>query len=102
MRSLFTKLFLAHLLTLATALVIFGLLLSNAFQSLYERLAQQAMLARAKEMAAALAPAVAAGKSEEDLRDLVTLIEKSTHTQICLVLPGTASNVLGTGPVGKP
>ena len=102
MRSLFTKLFLAHLLTLATALVIFGLLLSNAFQSLYERLAQQAMLARAKEMAAALAPAVAAGKSEEDLRDLVTLIEKSTHTQICLVLPGTASNVLGTGPGGKP
>jgi len=102
MRSLFTKLFLAHLLVLATALVIFGLLLSNAFQSLYERLAQQAMLTSAKEMAEALAPSVAAGKSEEELRDLVTLIEKSTHTQICLVLPGTASNVLGTGPGGKP
>ena len=101
MRSLFAKLFLAHLITLAVALVIFSLLLSNAFEARYAHMAQLWMVARAQDMAEALAPAVAAGKSPEELRDLITLMERSTHTQICLVLPGGEADVVGTGPGGK-
>jgi len=102
MRSLFAKLFLAHLITLAVALVIFSFFLSSAFETLYGRLVQQWMVARAHDMAEALAPAVAAGKSPQELRELITLMEMSTHTQICLVLPGAGADVVGTGPGGKP
>ncbi len=101
MRSLFAKLFLAHLATLAIALLIFSLLLSNAFETLYAHFAQRQMAARAQEMANALASAVSEGKSHEELQELIRLLERATHTQICLTLAGCESEVVGTGEGGR-
>lgn len=91
MRSLFSKVLLAQLLTLFVALGTVSLLLSTALHRLlspiYMELASHDLVMQARSMAAQFDPLVSDPDRQEELAELRHLFETSTHTQICLVGP---------------
>jgi len=107
MRSLFTKVFLAHLVTLLVALVTVSLLLSTALHRLlsplYMQLAARELLGAAQHIAIRLDPLIGAPGREEELRELTRLLEAGTHTEICLVPKGKQATgpLAGRVPAGK-
>ena len=103
MRSLFSKLFLAHLLTLLLALAVVNILLSTSFNRLYLGLAARDLLKRAGEMAERLAPFVGDPKKEAQLEDLRRLLEASSNTEIWISTIGPTEIVenLGRGQSGR-
>lgn len=91
MRSLFSKVLLAQLLTLFVALGTVSLLLSTALHRLlspiYMELASHDLVMQARSMAAQFDPLVSDPDRQEELAELRHLFETRTHTQICLVGP---------------
>ncbi len=85
MRSLFSKMFLAHLLALLIALATVNLLLSSAFNRLYMDMAARDLAQRASSMAKQLAPFVADPARRQELEDVRQLLEASSRTEISLV-----------------
>ena len=102
MRSLFSKVLLAQLLTLFVALGTVSLLLSTALHRLlspiYMELASRDLVMQAQAMAAQFDPLVSDPDRQEELAELKHLFETSTHTQICLVGPSGEVEGGDTGP----
>src|SRR5574340_243606 len=85
MRSLFSKVFLAHLLTLLIALATVSLLLSTSFDRLYMSMASRDLAARAGIMAEELAPFLGDPARLDEFEDLRRLLEVSSRTEISVV-----------------
>ncbi|MBE9566956.1 MAG: hypothetical protein IMF16_09420, partial [Proteobacteria bacterium] len=102
MRSLFSKVLLAQLLTLFVALGTVSLLLSTALHRLlspiYMELASRDLVMQAQAMAAQFDPLVSDPDRQEELAELKHLFETNTHTQICLVGPSGEVEGGDTGP----
>ena len=102
MRSLFSKVLLAQLLTLFVALGTVSLLLSTALHRLlspiYMELASRDLVMQAQAMAVQFDPLVSDPDRKEELAELRHLFETSTHTQICLVGPSGEEQGGDTGP----
>ncbi len=98
MRSLFSKVFLAHLLTLLIALATVSLLLSTSFDRLYMSMASRDLAARANVMAEQLAPFVRDPARVEEFEDLRKLLEASSHTEISIVPLKTGGRGIGEAP----
>ena len=105
MRSLFSKVFLAQLLTLFVALGTVSLLLSTALHRLlapiYMELASRDLVTQARSMAAQFDPLVSDPDRQEELAELTRLFEASTHTEICLVGPSGEAQGGATGPAAE-
>jgi len=84
MRSLFSKVFLAHLLTLLIALATVNLLLSTSFDRLYMSMASRDLATRAIAMASQLAPFAGNPSRQKELEDLTKLLAASSSTEITL------------------
>jgi two-component system sensor histidine kinase ResE len=82
MRSLFSKVFLAHLLTLLIALATVSLLLSTAFDRLYMSMASKDLAARARDMARQLEPLLRDPAREKELEHVRRLLEAGSRTKI--------------------
>ena len=78
MRSLFSKVFLAHLLTLLIALATVNLLLSTSFDRLYMSMASRDLATRAVSMARQLAPFAGDPSRQRELEDLTKLLAASS------------------------
>jgi PAS domain S-box-containing protein len=98
MRSLFSKVFLAHLLTLLIALVTVSLLLSTSFDRLYMGMASRDLAARANIMAEQLAPFIRDPARVEEFEDLRKLLEASSHMEISIVPLRTGGRRIGEPP----
>lgn len=102
MRSLFSKVLLAQLLTLFVALGTVSLLLSTALHRLlspiYMELAAHDLVMQARSMAQQFDPLVSDPDRQEELTELRHLFETSTHTEICLVGPSGEEQDGHTGP----
>jgi PAS domain S-box-containing protein len=85
MRSLFSKVFLAHLLTLLIALATVSLLLSTSFDRLYMSMASRDLAARADALAEQLAPFIRDPARVEEFEDLRKLLEASSNTEISIM-----------------
>ena len=89
MRSLFSKVFLAHLVTLLIALGTVSLLLSTAFDRLYMGMAQRDLLARASNMARQLGPFLDDPTRTKELKQLLqAAIGSETEITIIPLRPG--------------
>lgn len=106
MRSLFLKVFLAHLATLLIALATVNLLLSSSFHRLYLSLAERDLVARAERMRQELAPFLEDPAKGEQLDELRRLLEASSHMEVSLVPLAPDQQQVGSGrpaqvPVGS-
>ena len=98
MRSLFSKVFLAHLLTLLIALVTVSLLLSSSFDRFYMKLAQRDLLTRATSMAERLAPFVGDPARQKEQESLTRLLEASSGMEVWVVLLKPGERQVGLSP----
>ncbi len=105
MRTLFAKLFLAHLLTLLIALGVVSLLLPSALQRvlspLYMQAASGRLLADAEHIAGAIEPLAGEPERAEELRRAIRSISATTGLRLCLVSPGTDAESLVQDPSGR-
>jgi two-component system sensor histidine kinase ResE len=101
MRSLFSKVFLAHLLTLLIALVTVSLLLSSSFDRFYMSLARKDLLKRATNMAEQLAPFAADPARQQEMESLRRLLEASSGMEISLIPLKPGERQVGQRPSGR-
>jgi len=101
MRSLFSKVFLAHLLTLLIALVTVSLLLSSSFDRFYMKLAQRDLLTRATSMAERLAPFVGDPARQKEQESLTRLLEASSGMEVWVVLLKPGERQVGLSPSAR-
>jgi two-component system sensor histidine kinase ResE len=104
MRSLFSKVFLAQLLTLLVALGTISVLLPPALQRvlfpLYMQAASGRLVAEARQIAADLAPFAGDPDRQRQFNRLVDLTVARTGFRICFVPPGTDASSLVRDPAG--
>ncbi len=103
MRSLFWKVFLAHLLTLLVALGTVSILLPTAFETLYSERAKEGLIQTAARMSDQLLPYIGDPGREDELKDRLRVLEAGTRTLLCLRETGGAKpKIYGRGDIAHP